>query len=341
MIADIKCALREYTQGMDIINYEVGNKNNALREYLINLDVDIMDYSNKDLKKYIENNSNISFAKNKSKGKVFVNYNSFRKAAGELRTRQRLSESIQSFFDKLKTKTKYSQNIEELIKKDNILEAEAKEYAKNFEDENILLNEARENAKRLEEFIAQENRELGDLEENQAREDAKRLEEFIAQENRELGQRDLENLVKASNIYTGKDKIVILKASTEQLNTAINYRHSSNMKKLMKNLNYLPPKEQDAAASRLIVLSDGKNMVLGSCDANLDFRTDNPTLISIDKESVFDNIIKLECYDLYKKASVYTPKTIISALEENYALAQAGTPNNNFEELLNKHSKLN
>jgi hypothetical protein len=187
----------------------------------------------------------------------------------------------------------------------------------------------------------QENQDIGELEEKIARENYEAINKLEMQENEELldiKYLPLENLIKASNVYTGKNKIVLLKVPTEQLETAIKSPRSDVMKKIFQSINYsVNPENVHTQASKLLILSDGEKMLIGTCDANMVYRSDYNKPFSIDEESVFKNIIKKENSDMFKLSLKYAPNAIISALKENYALALSGSPNIDFEELIKKN----
>jgi hypothetical protein len=111
-------------------NYVKNNKENSIRDYIIRLDnkINIDDYTNNQLKEYIEDNYNISFSRNKSEGKDYVNYNTFRKIAGEVKTKKRIYTEIQGLF--LEKKDQQRAKTYEEIKKilGNIELAKGMEY---------------------------------------------------------------------------------------------------------------------------------------------------------------------------------------------------------------------
>jgi hypothetical protein len=91
-------AINKNPNGLE--NYISNNKENSIREYIIGLDnkINIDNYSNNQLKEYIEANYNISFSRNKSIGKDYVNYNTFRKITGEVKTKKKIYAEIQRLF---------------------------------------------------------------------------------------------------------------------------------------------------------------------------------------------------------------------------------------------------
>ncbi len=87
-------------------NYVRGNKQNVLFNFLYTLDkeINLSKYSNKEVKKYIETHYDVKFSRIGPKGKTYVNYNTFRKIIGEVRTYKRITKMIKDAFENIKKK---------------------------------------------------------------------------------------------------------------------------------------------------------------------------------------------------------------------------------------------
>jgi hypothetical protein len=312
MAVDIKLE-KGYLTNTVLSNYTVGNKSNALREYLMTLGdkLNLKNYSNTELKNYIESNYDISFSKNKSKGKTYVNYNTFRKIAGEIRTRQKIVYEVKEALNNIKEKNR--------LNKLNDLEESL----------------ARTNYELVQEAFKEENEYLNNLEESIAKENLKEYE-------KESNYSNLINLVNASNVYTGRNNIVLRNASLKQLEIVLKNARISKIKEIQKELDLnINPEDISGQMSKLIILSNGEKIVTGNFDGNGIFRTEIKNYLSISEESVFENIIKNESENFRKMSRSYSPKTMVLALKENYALAVQGNNNVSFEDLVTKYSKLN
>ncbi|MFA5333670.1 MAG: hypothetical protein WC376_04190 [Candidatus Nanoarchaeia archaeon] len=343
-------------------NYFKNNKETSIRDYVLKLDdkINIDKYSNDQLKQYIESNYNITFSKRNSKGKDYVNYNTFRKITGEVRTKKKIYVDIQKLFleKKDQQRAKTYEEIKQLLF-DHKLKYGLESLWKTADTEELCGNlgySVEELSDRinldmssiLEKYYLLDEKRIDDymfnakkaLRENNLSQVYKLNEEINNEIFSKIGYKNLENLINASNVYTGKNKIILKKANSNQLETMLKNNKLTLIKQVQKELDLtIDPNDINGQMSKLMVLSDGEKMVTGSFDANGAFRTEIKDYFAVNDESIFNNIIKYESANLKKMSSAFDPKVLVLALKENYALVMQGNHNVSFEDLVDKYSK--
>jgi hypothetical protein len=327
-------------------NYVKNNTSNSLREYLIDLDtkINITNYSNKDLKEHIENNYNISFSKRNLNGRDYVNYNTFRKIAGEVRTKKRIYTAIQRPL--LKKEDQKRANTYEEIKDLLSINKENKELSESLEVTLQELNDyvytdvwdivVKHDNKEMSEYdfniyyskieLYRKNNELkkiNDLNEKMS----KRI--ITYRKDKEFGRGlenynnivNLEKYVKSCKLIDSSIKMKSMAVDTKDLNTLRSSQSSEKYKDIT------------------VIYSDGINMM--SLNYDLNGNVLNNEFAKLNKTNINNLVVTKSSHILETYSSKYGVFSMLSALKESSILAVQGNPNFSFEELLQKYESMN
>lgn len=305
------------TQGLE--NYVNDNKENSLKNYISKLDdkINISNYSNKELKQYVENNYNISFSKRNSRGKDYVNFNTFRKIAGEIRTTKKIYTDIQrpllkkedqqraNTYEEIKQLLSINKENRELAESLDVTLKELNEYVYTDVMDIVVKHEYKEmdesdfimyNSK-LESYVKNnELKKINDLNEKMS----KRIKTY--RKDNEFGS-GLEN-------YTNIVRLEKYIKSCKLIDPSINIKSMAVDSDDLNNLKLA--KSSDKHKDVTVVYSDGKNIMSCAYDSN-GIVSNDAEIFKFSNENINDLIVKKSSQILADYGSKHSAFSMISA----------------------------